>query len=60
MQEVSKISIEITKDLDTLEVEVDFKIRGNKIDIIEAFMKVLKDKKENSLQHILNAVKEFS
>lgn len=59
-KETNKISIEITKNLVTLEMEIKYKLEGNKIDIIEAFILVLKDSDTNELQDILLALREFS
>ena len=56
----SKITIEITKNLDTLVMETKCTIKGNKMDIIEAFILVLKDENANELQDIFLALKEFS
>jgi hypothetical protein len=56
----SKISIEISKNFDTLELNVECSIEGSKMDIIEAFLKVLNDKEPNELQDVIEAVKNFN
>lgn len=59
-KEVSTLNITITRDSETLISTTNYELTGSKIDIIEAFVKVLNDGKANELQVLLEALKEFS
>jgi len=59
-KEISSLNVIITRDTETLLSELEYELKGNKIDIIQAFMEVLKDSKANELQSVLEALKEFS
>lgn len=59
-KEISFLNITITRDSKTLVSQLEYELKGNKIDIIQAFVEVLKDSEANELQNILEALKEFS
>ena len=58
-KEMFTLSIPGTKDEETNKIKLNFLAIGNKVDIIEAIIMLLRDKEANELQVIFTEVNEY-
>ena len=58
-KEMFTLSITGTKDEETNKIKLNFLAIGNKVDIIEAIIMLLRHKEANDLQEIFTEVKEY-
>ena len=58
-EDMFSLSIVGIKDEETNIIKLDFEAKGNKVNIIEAIIMLLRDKEANELQEIFTEVKEY-
>ena len=58
-EEMFTLSIVGTREKETNKIELNFLAIGNKVNIIEAIIMLLRDKEANELQEIFTEVKEY-
>jgi len=58
-EKIFSLSIVGIKEEETNRIKLDFEAKGNKVNIIEAIIMLLRDKEANDLQEIFIEVKEY-